>query len=115
MKKLLSLALVLVMMLTLVACPKPPVVEDPLEFAEGTVLRMATGYNNAQTGLFFDAKLISSNDAKDKVEDGAITLHNGVSYREGDLKPTWVEVQNRLGIVFENKYQGNSAANEIAF
>lgn len=113
MKKLLSLALVLVMMLALVACPT--VQEDPLEYAEGTVLRMATGYNNAQTGLFFDAKLISSNDGKDKVEDGAITLHNGVSYREGDLKPTWVEVQNRLGIVFENKYQGNSAANEIAF
>ncbi|MBQ9978572.1 MAG: hypothetical protein IJP20_02130 [Clostridia bacterium] len=113
MKKLLSLALVLVMMLALVACP--PVQEDPLEYAEGTVLRMATGYNNAQTGLFFDAKLISSNDTKDGVEDGAITLHNGVSYREGDLKPTWVEVQNRLGIVIENKYQGNSAANEIAF
>ena len=113
MKKLLSLALVLVMMLALVACP--PVQEDPLEYAEGTVLRMATGYNNAQTGLFFDAKLISSNDKKDGVEDGAITLHNGVSYREGDLKPTWVEVQNRLGIVIENKYQGNSAANEIAF
>ncbi|MBR3845500.1 MAG: hypothetical protein IKM40_02870 [Clostridia bacterium] len=113
MKKLLSLALVLVMMLALVACP--PVQEDPLEYAEGTILRMATGYNNAQTGLFFDAKLISSNDKKDGVEDGAITLHNGVSYREGDLKPTWVEVQNRLGIVIENKYQGNSAANEIAF
>ena len=27
-----------------------------LSYAEGTVLRMATGYNSAKTGMFFDAE-----------------------------------------------------------
>ena len=31
--------------------------ESGLTYAEGTVLRMATGYNNAKTGLFFDAEV----------------------------------------------------------
>ncbi len=78
---------------------------DPLAFAQGTVLRMATGYNSTSTGLFFDAETAG---------DG-VTLADGVTYQAGDLKPTWVEVQNRLGMVFENKYQGNSAASEFEF
>ena len=85
--------------------PTSPVVEDLLVFKEGTVLRMACGYNNTKTGLFFDA---------DVAKDG-ITLADGKTYHTGDLKPTWVEVQNRLGMVFENKYQGNSATNELKF
>ena len=86
--------------------PTEPV--DPLAFAEGTVLRMATGYNNAKTGLFFSADVMNQ-------ETGNITLANGVTYQAGDLKPTWVEVQNRLGMVFENQYQGNSATKEFEF
>ena len=31
-----------------------------LEYADGTVLRMATGYNSKQTGLFFDAETAGS-------------------------------------------------------
>lgn len=79
--------------------------QDLLVFANGTVLRMACGYNNARTGLFFNAEV-----AKD-----GITLADGKTYNTGDLKPTWVEVQNRLGMVFEDKYQGNSATNELKF
>ena len=74
-----------------------------LSYAEGTVLRMATGYNNAQTGLFFDAKVTGE----------GITLADGKTYHTGDLKPTWVEVQNKLGVVFENHYQGKSASEEF--
>lgn len=88
-----------------------PAPETPkLEFAQGTVLRMATGYNSPNTGLFFDADYIS-----DKGENGTITLANGKSYSAGDLKPTWVAVQEKLGMVFENQYQGNSAAKEWEF
>ncbi len=79
--------------------------EKTLDFAAGTVLRMATGYNSTKTGLFFDAEIAG---------DG-ITLANGVTYHTGDLKPTWVEVQNRLGMVFEDKYQGNSASKEFDY
>ena len=78
---------------------------DPLAFAAGTVLRMATGYNNAKTGLFFSADVAGE----------GITLADGVTYHTGDLKPTWVEVQNRLGMVFEDKYQGNSATKEFEY
>lgn len=73
-----------------------------LTFAEGTVLRMATGYNSTKTGLFFDPDVAGE----------GITLADGNTYNAGDLKPTWVEVQNVLGMVFEDKYQGNSAAKE---
>ena len=80
-----------------------PVAE--LTFAQGTILRMATGYNSAKTGLFFDAEVAG---------DG-IQLADGKTYQTGDLKPTWVEVENRLGMKFEDKYQGNSATKEFEF
>ena len=133
MKRFLALAMVLCMGLTLLAgCQKievpttpnttapnvqkptnnnqnptttVPVDVDLLPFAQGTVLRMACGYNSTKTGMFFDA---------DVAKDG-ITLADGKTYNTGDLKPTWVEVQNRLGMVFEDKYQGNSATNELKF
>ena len=81
-----------------------PTVKE-LTFAQGTVLRMATGYNSAKTGLFFDAETAGE----------GITLADGNTYHTGDLKPTWVEVQNRLGMVFENLYQGNSAQKEFQY
>ncbi len=76
-----------------------------LTFAPGTVLRMATGYNSTKTGLFFDAETAGE----------GVTLADGNTYNAGDLKPTWVEVQNKLGMVFEDKYQGNSAAKEFDY
>ena len=81
-----------------------PTVKE-LTFTKGTVLRMATGYNSAKTGLFFDAETAGE----------GITLADGNTYHTGDLKPTWVEVQNRLGMVFENLYQGNSAQKEFQY
>ncbi len=133
MTRILSLVLVMVMVMGLAACapsiPTTPSTTAPgtssgnqstsgndnttaatqpapqLEFAKGTILRMATGYNSAKTGLFFDA---------DTAKDG-ITLADGKTYNTGSLKPTWVEVQNRLGMVFENQYQGNSATKEFEY
>ena len=113
-KRILSLLLVVVMIVGILAScgKKPPITPDPdpapelkLEYADGTVLRMATGYNNAKTGLFFDAEI-----AKD-----GITLADGKTYNTGDLKPTWVEVQNRLNVAFENHYQGKSAKDEFEY
>ena len=51
MKKTLSLIAVLVMVLGLLC--GSAVAEA--KYAEGTVLRMATGYNSAKTGIAFDA------------------------------------------------------------
>lgn len=75
-----------------------------LTFDAGTVLRMATGYNSKKTGLFYDA---------DTVGEGLVLA--GKTYHAGDLKPTWVEVQNILGVKFEDKYQGNSATKELEY
>jgi putative aldouronate transport system substrate-binding protein len=92
---------------TTTAAATPAVEEkkvEPLTYAPGTVLRTATGYNSKKTGLSFDA---------DTAGQG-ITLA-GVTYHTGDLKPTWVEVENKLGIKIEDKYQGNSATNEFKY
>ena len=76
-----------------------------LTYAPGTKLRMATGYNSTKTGLSFDAETAGA----------GITLADGVTYNAGDLKPTWVAVQNELGVVFEDKYQGNGASAEFEY
>ncbi len=83
--------------------PQPP--EDLLPYAEGTVLRMATGYNSTKTGIAFDAETAGS----------GVTLADGKTYNTGDLKPTWVRLQEILKVVFEDKYQGNSAAKEFDY
>jgi len=80
-------------------------IPEELNYAKGTVLRMATGYNSPQTGLSFDAETAG----------GGITLADGVTYHAGELKPTWVEVEKRLNIIIEDKYQGNSAGKELAY
>ena len=97
MKRIVSLLMALALMATLFV--STAVAEEPV------VLRMATGYNNAKTGLFFDASVAGE----------GITLADGVTYHTGDLKPTWVEVQKQLNVVFEDKYQGNSASNEFEY
>ena len=124
MKKLLALMLVLVMMLTLVACPEPPVPPTPsgsssssitgggsddpdpvfkLEYAAGTVLRMATGYQKTTQGISFkDSSVFKGNPT--------LTLADGKTYKVGDLKPTWAELEVRLGVKFEDKWTGAGSA-----
>ena len=94
--KVLSLLLAVMMVLSVMSFAS----------AEGAVvLRMATGYNNAKTGLFFDAETAGE----------GVTLADGKTYHTGDLKPTWVAVQEKLNVVFENQYQGNSAKDEFNY
>ncbi|MBR1685837.1 MAG: hypothetical protein IJ708_11945 [Clostridia bacterium] len=103
-KQLLVWMLVVTMLASMTAFSASAESAD-LAFAEGTVLRMATGYNSTKTGLFFDAEVAGE----------GITLADGNTYHAGDLKPTWVEVQNKLGVVFEDHYQGQSASKEFDF
>ena len=93
MKKLLSILLACVMLLSCAA------------LAEDTVLRMATGYNSTKTGIAFDAETAGS----------GVTLADGNTYNTGDLKPTWVELEKILGVKFEDKYQGNNTSKEFEF
>lgn len=87
--------------------PDTPPADDgaALDFAPGTVLRMATGYNNKATGLFFDADTAGS----------GVTLADGKTYNTGALKPTWVAVEEKLGMKFEDKYQGNNGTKEYEY
>ncbi len=75
------------------------------DYAKGTTLRMGAGYNNTYTGITFDAKTAGN----------GVTLADGKTYKAGDLKPTWAELQNRLGIKFEDKYQGYSDSKEFQY
>ena len=102
MKKLLSLVLACAMLLTLAAAAS----------AEDVTLRMAVGYNNANTGLAF---------SPDIAGDGS-TLADGNTYHTGDLKPTWVEMEKILSEITGNNvivdgtpYQGNNDAKEFDY
>ena len=100
MKRIISLALACVLMLTLAGSA---LAAD--KYADGTTLRMAVGYNSAKTGITFDAETAG---------DGII-LADGNTYNTGSLKPTWVAVEQLLNVKFEDKYQGNSAAKEFEY
>ena len=100
MKKLVSLMMALAMLLSVVSIAAA---EDTLPVAEGTVLRMAVGYNNAKTGLRFDPEVAGE----------GITLADGKTYHSGEFKPTWVAIQELLGFTIEDLYQGNGAAAEF--
>ena len=102
MKKILSLVMALVMIAAMASIAGA---EGALTYAEGTELRMGTGYNNAKTGLTFDAEVAGE----------GITLADGVTYNTGDLKPTWVAVQDTLKIKFNSVYQGNGASAEFDY
>ena len=104
MKRTFSLLMVLAMIMTMLVGTASAETAE-LTYAEGTELRMATGYNNAKTGLFFDAGVAGE----------GVTLADGKTYLAGDLKPTWVEVENVLKVKFTNQYQGNSASKEFDF
>ncbi|MBR5090070.1 MAG: hypothetical protein IK093_11650 [Ruminiclostridium sp.] len=76
-----------------------------LTYADGTVLRMACGYNNDKTGMSFTADLAGE----------GITLADGNTYHTGDLKPTWQTVEALLNIKIEDHYQGNNATKEYQY
>ena len=122
--RLLSLVLALLMLATcFVACGPTVPTQKPTEstqpsttkpeenkpalelvYADGTVLRMATGYNSTKTGISFTGD--------SGIADG-ITLADGVTYHVGDLKPTWVEVENRLKVDFVDLYTGKNSTKEF--
>ncbi len=104
MKRTLSLLAAIVMLISVFAVPAVAETAE-LTYAEGTVLRMATGYNNNKTGLFF---------SPDVAGEG-VTLADGKTYYSGDLKPTWVAVEEKLGVKFEDRYQGNSTSAEFDY
>ena len=82
-----------------------PDVNELLPYADGTVIRMACGYNSDKTGMSFIADIAGE----------GITLADGETYNSGDLKPTWQAVQKLLNIKIEDNYQGNSASNEYDY
>ena len=94
MKRILSLVLACVMLLSVAAAAGAEV-----------TLRMATGYNSAKTGIVFDAETAGE----------GITLADGNTYNTGSLKPTWVALQDILGVKFDSKYQGNNSTKEFEY
>ena len=83
--------------------------EEPakeLTYAPGTKLRIAAGYQKRTNAITFDAEIAGE----------GITLADGKTYHTGDLKPTWVEVQNVLNVEIEDKFTGaGSTAKEFDY
>ena len=127
-RRLLALLLLLVMSMSMVltSCIKKPPVVDPdpdpkppvddggnteedltfkLQYADGTVLRMATGYNSPQTGISMHADIAGE----------GIKLADGNTYNAGDLKPTWAALETILKVEFEDKYQGKKTSEEFPY
>ena len=99
MKKLVSLLLVLALVLSAAGAAMADA-----KYAEGTELRMATGYNSIKTGIVFDEETAGE----------GVTLADGNTYTAGSLKPTWVELEKILGVKFVSLYQGNNTTKEFA-
>ncbi len=73
-----------------------------LSYASGTVIRLACGYNNPNTGISFDAETAGE----------GVTLADGVTYNTGDLKPTWAELEKVLDVKFEDKFTGAGSSSK---
>ncbi len=87
--------------------PDPDPVVDLLPYADGTVLRVAAGYQNRSHSITFkDTDLIKELDGT----NGQITLPDGVTYKAGDLKPTWQQISDDMKITFEDKFTGAGSA-----
>ena len=91
--------------------PTPDPEVDLLPYKEGTELRIAAGYQKKEHAISFsNADYIKELDGT----TGQITLPDGVTYREGDLKPTWQQISNDLKINFKDLFTGaGSAKNEF--
>ena len=76
--------------------------KQTLSYADGTTLRMACGYNKANTGMRFDAATAGE----------GVTLADGKTYHTGDFKPTWAAVMDKLKFKIDDQYRGNTAAKE---
>ena len=86
---------------------------NKLEYAEGTILRIAAGYQKTSHAISFRDPTIMTDAG---AVDGVLTLADGNQYRLGDLKPTWVQVSQDLGIIFEDLFTGaGSATNEFKY
>lgn len=77
-----------------------------LSYTSGTSLEVAIGYNNAKTGIRYNADNVS------KVGDKTIM---GQTPSLNTLKPAWSALQTKLGVSFTDKYEGKSASENISF
>ncbi len=73
-----------------------PAPAKKLEYAAGTELRLATGYNKRNAAITFDPEIVGE----------GVTLADGKTYHAGDLKPTWVELESILNVKFVDKFTG---------
>ena len=71
-----------------------------LGYKEGTELKVSIAHDKLVNTITFADSLM------EELPDGSkgLVLADGKTYRAGDLKPVWAEVQNRLKITFNNVY-----------
>ena len=72
-----------------------------LVYAENTSIPVMIGYNNAKTGITYNADNITTL--------GADTKLAGSTQSQGTLKPAWAALEKILKIKFNDKYDGTAA------
>ena len=77
-------------------------INKTLKYPDGIELNMAVVHNSAATSIsFLDSTKIGK----------GLTLADGHTYQTGDLKPVWAELENILGVNFNDVYSGASHLN----
>lgn len=77
-----------------------------LDYAEGTKIDTALGYDNPERGIKFTSKLIT--DAGFGGAGVDFATFAGVKYNNGDLKPAWRELSSVLGIEISDTWAGTA-------
>ncbi|MBD5631984.1 MAG: hypothetical protein HDP34_01980 [Clostridia bacterium] len=75
-----------------------------MTYSEGTEIATRMGYNNTETGITYNSKLIQTA-AKDTTASSAVVA--GKTYVSGDLKPAWQALSDTLGITVKDDWVAN--------
>lgn len=70
-----------------------------LKYSSDTTLNVNIGDKNYRSISYLEAG---------KVLSGTVTLPDGKQYKSGDLKPTWANLQTKLGLKFNDVYKADT-------
>lgn len=98
---------------SLAACNKNTVPHDDtiktIEYASGTTLNVALGYNSATTKISFDSATLPLLKADGSEASSSITLPDGTTYQKGALKPIWNSYQSALDIKVNDVWDSSAS------
>lgn len=80
-----------------------------LEYAPGTTVNVALGYDGETTKIKFDTTTLPLVNPDGSAAGTSIKLPDGKTYQKGALKPIWQNYQEALNIQIVDKWEGKDA------